>query len=680
LFKWGGPQFEGTRSFTFGKTNLSTGKHIVRMQWYTSVGENAQIRDRALSVNTAAAGSGNGRLVTTATESDWITKNTAGWEDVPNLSRSITLDGTRNLKITVSAQTFTGSGQFFARALVDGAPTADVLFEAAGVSGAGARSYSFVKNGVASGTHTVKIQWSAQGGTVFISDRALSVFAAPAKVTGGGLVTKVTEQAPTPITSTGWVDVPNTASTFTTSDPSTDVEVEVGAEVEAFGGRLFLRPTIDGQPTRPGDVTFTLGSQWRAQTYAFVVKNVLPGTHTVNVTMAVDFGATGYVGDRTVNVTVKRRAGVDFAQPYSSLSPRTGTFPVMVICFDPRRPGVAAPSLAYLRAMHEGTDGGRNEKSWFAENTGGVFGPGSVQYVGCNDSGWLAAPAGREGTWYWDHGEFPLMWHDALVAADPFVDFHSYDRDGNGYIDGNELVVEIVRPQDGAYGTNRTATAPLDGRGDLSMTVVDAYISSLQDNNNRLTNVGVLSHETCHDTIGAVDMYWNVTTRPSWYSIMDAHWNANHLDPFHKLKSGFVTPDVVETNKWSTKTVKLASVETKREITIVYDPRRGDKEYFILENRWGGSGTGNYDRSLPPPQGIVVWHIIEDVATMDAFPPPGDPVSSGEWGRKGVRLLGTLSASGQSKTLTWADGSAVHIRVTAKAGPQEQLSTEIAKV
>jgi hypothetical protein len=75
----------------------------------------------------------------------------------------------------------------------------------------------------------------------------------------------------------------------------------------------------------------------------------------------------------------------------------------------------------------------------------------------------------------------------------------------------------------------------------------------------------------------------------------------------------------------------------------------------------------------------VVWHIVEDPAIRDQFPPPGD-ATRGEWGRLGVRLLAVLSGPGQSASLSYADGTATGITVTAQSGPQEFLNTEIARI
>jgi hypothetical protein len=217
----------------------------------------------------------------------------------------------------------------------------------------------------------------------------------------------------------------------------------------------------------------------------------------------------------------------------------------------------------------------------------------------------------------------------------------------------------------------------------MTFHVLDVYFSA--DDDLRVHNVGLVAHEAAHEVLGADDMYSGFTTRAGFHSLMDIHVNATHLDPFLKLKSGYLTPDVVEINKWATRTVSLASVETKKEAIIIYQPTKNDREYFIIENRWGGTSSApNYDFFLSPAEpGIAVWHIVEDLALANQFPPPGDPgfvVQPWEWARLGVRFLGVLPSSGASKELKWADGTSAKIRVTARGGPAEFIDVEIAKL
>ncbi len=381
-----------------------------------------------------------------------------------------------------------------------------------------------------------------------------------------------------------------------------------------------------------------------------------------------------------VSSSPKQSRGVDFTQPYFSLKQRNGKFPLLVICFDPMRPGEIRPSEAQIINQHRGDDNKANVKSWYKENTGGKYGPDPIAFLGCSDNNWFEAPPGRQGNWYWDNQAWELMWQDAIKAADPYFDFHQYDRNGDNHITGDELAVNIVRPQNSTWGFHRNTSVAVDGVSTpMSIDVLDVYFSA--NNANRDVNVGLIAHEAAHGALGATDMYSSYTTRADVYSLMDSHFNATHFDPFHKLKSGFLKPDTVEINQWQTQTVSLGSVETKRKAIILYHSTKKTQEYFILENRWGGSSSSpNYDFYLPA-HGIAVWHIVEDMALANQFPPnPGGGVGYWDWGRQGIRFLGVLSNGGPSKELKWADGSSSKIKVKAKTEPAEYVNVEIRKL
>lgn len=122
------------------------------------------------------------------------------------------------------------------------------------------------------------------------------------------------------------------------------------------------------------------------------------------------------------------------------------------------------------------------------------------------------------------------------------------------------------------------------------------------------------------------------------YSLMDqSPPNAGHLDAFHKLRLGWLTPHVLGTSGW----YDVPGVETTGEVLLLHDPARGPGEYFIIENRRQSS----YDQSLPS-EGLAVWHIIEDAQVHDTLPVPhgvdaqrwNDPAFKG-WARRGIRMI-----------------------------------------
>jgi len=103
---------------------------------------------------------------------------------------------------------------------------------------------------------------------------------------------------------------------------------------------------------------------------------------------------------------------------------------------------------------------------------------------------------------------------------------------------------------------------------------------------------------------------------------MDQHGHHPHLDPFAKLKLGWLHPQII----FSSGLYHLHDVETHNTAWFLIDPRRGFKEYFIVENRWPGI---SFDKLLPD-SGLAVWHIMEDPAVYDAALPPPN-VSQQDW-------------------------------------------------
>ena len=663
-----------SRSFDFVATNMTTGFHTVTIEWYTNAGQPVQVRDRSLSVSAASATQGTGRLATAVAPSGPdVVKSTAGWEIIPGLQSTIAVDQTSDLHVTVSAEAAADSGRFFVAASVDNYMPADALFDEAGGGHGGTHTMTFTIPGVAAGNHSVRMHWRADNGQIRIGDRTMTVTAVVPNSPGGTLRGGMSQMAPTQL-SAAWTPLAIAPATFTVTDASTNIELTFAAELWSTN-RIFIRPRLNGQPLRPGDVTLVhRRTQWRTQSFSFVQKNLTPGTYSVTFEAAGDVDGSAWIGDRYVGVLTKRRDGADFGQPFASLAPRQGApAPILVIGYDSVRPGHVQPTMTQLGNLLRGADGGVSVNGWFNENSQRRFVPGSYTMLG-----WYYAPPAKRGNYYWTvPNGFTEMWRDAIQAADPAFNFAAYDRNGDGWIQASELTVCVIRPQASPDGYFRSVSANVDGRT-LGFDVVDLYVSA--NTGYRLQNVGTIAHELSHAILGAADMHSTTfTTRPQEYSLMDSHFQATHLDPFHKLKSGFANADTVEINRWTTRTVQLRAVEGTGAITIVYDPAKRDSEYFIVENR---SRTTNNFANLDFPigtAGLVIWHIIEDTNLHTLYPPPGGTGYVGEWGRRGVRKLAVLSAPYQSHALRWANGTATGITVTARGWPGELMTTEFAR-
>lgn len=676
LFMAPGQGRDDTRAFTFVVANVSAGQHTVEIEWQTATPNVAPtMRDRTLTMRSAQSNGGQGRLVVNQSPTTLVVSSSS-YNFVPGTNATITTAQAGPLAVTFSSDADVAQGRLFVQVVVDGSIVSDVLLaEAGGFARRAARSYTFITPSVVAGPHVVELRARAEGGAATIFGRTISIASAPNSTAQGGMTATGVQVAPTNITSTAYVDLPYLTTSFSTSPGASTAVIETGGEVLVQGGRFFLRALVDGVPLRPGNVNIVQNEpRFRAQSFSFTLDNLPPGFHSVRVQAAVDGGASALIGDRFVRVHHARRSGAAFVQPYGSMRPKDATFETLVICFDPIRPGQQRPTKAQLQNMFEGTDGGKSSRGWWAESANQRMRSGLVRYLGCDDGNWFVAPSNRQGNWYWDNHAFELMWQDALRAADPSFDFHARDIDRNNNVDPDELLVAIVRPQNDPYGTATGTSLWLDGAlSPLGVHISDLYLSALPGN--RTWSVGVIAHEFSHSLNGAEDIYLPcpLETDAGSFSVMSWHGDATHLDPWHKLKSGFVTPDAIAIPTWTTQTLSLPAVERgNHEVTVLYDPARSDREYFVLESRLGSDGTPTYDQSLG--NNLVLWHVIEDAATRNAFPfQAPDPGC-----RKPVRFLNRLSVPNSTHNLVWADGTPASISVTLKSTVAATTSVEIA--
>jgi len=188
--------------------------------------------------------------------------------------------------------------------------------------------------------------------------------------------------------------------------------------------------------------------------------------------------------------------------------------------------------------------------------------------------------------------------------------------------------------------------------------------------------VGLIGHEFSHSLNAAFDLYspCPAETDAGAFSVMSYHFSATHLDPWHKLKSGFVTPDALETSSFNgTLALTLTAVERgSHEVTVLYDRNRADHEYFVIENRLGADAKATYDQPLG--NNVVLWHVIEDSATRHTYPFFDDRNC-----RIPVRFLKALNAGGASHDFVWADGTPAQIRLTLNAAPGTTTSVQLDK-
>jgi M6 family metalloprotease-like protein len=218
--------------------------------------------------------------------------------------------------------------------------------------------------------------------------------------------------------------------------------------------------------------------------------------------------------------------------------------------------------------------------------------------------------------------------HDALLAADPFVNFAAYDTNSDGVISADELIiVVIVAGYERSYGSvpcgpsvwghkwslgGSVPTVSLDGKtvGGTYTQVGEWHCTSSAPPGHQAT-IGIVAHELGHD-LGLPDLYdidkssegigkWGIMGSGSWNGVSAAGDSPAHMDPWSKFFLGWISPTLV-TGTLPNETISPAETTADVYQFLAGTPTSG--EYFLVENRQ----FLGFDAGLPG-QGLVIWHI-----------------------------------------------------------------------
>ena len=259
-------------------------------------------------------------------------------------------------------------------------------------------------------------------------------------------------------------------------------------------------------------------------------------------------------------------------------------------------------------------------RDYYLENSYGNF-----ETVG-EVSGWYRMP--QDYSYYVD-GYYGMGTHprnmqglteDAVLAADPYVDFSQFDNDGpdgipdsgddDGYVDALFIVhagpgAEITGDPNDIWSQTWIlyTDLPVDG------VYVRQFSMHPEDG-----TIGVFCHELGH-VLGLPDLYdWEGDSQGAgfWSVMAGGSWGGGgttpaHFDAYSKVELGFVTPIVPTSNLVN---VLVPPVETNPVIYKLWTDGLPGDEYFVLENRQ----QMGFDVSVPG-EGIVIYHV--DEATAD---------------------------------------------------------------
>ncbi|WP_438029812.1 M6 family metalloprotease domain-containing protein [Sorangium sp. So ce233] len=211
---------------------------------------------------------------------------------------------------------------------------------------------------------------------------------------------------------------------------------------------------------------------------------------------------------------------------------------------------------------------------------------------------------------------------EALVMANPFVNFASFDANSDGKVRGDELNVIFVVA---GYETSNTGKTPsvwahatgfgdpitLDGKALGGYAVVgERQVHKIRGVPTTMpATVGVIVHELGHSAIGLPDLYKGPTPLGAWCVMASGSWGTTTGSPagstpvamaaWSRLKAGFLAPTVIQPGApaQDIPIVQSAGAELFGQSVdpTIYKIETSDPDqYFLVENRQ----NEGYDRGL----------------------------------------------------------------------------------
>ena len=241
-----------------------------------------------------------------------------------------------------------------------------------------------------------------------------------------------------------------------------------------------------------------------------------------------------------------------------------------------------------------------------------------------------------------------------LELADPFVDFESFDSNGNGSLSDLELVVNVLEaapetPMWQGCGIARGVdSVSLDGTGLGGLSVAM---------NNTATNLITIIHENGHVAthmkdlygfdVGALDIAAGTCGGPDTMLFAPNAW--------HKLHWGWITPTIVTQDGY----YEIRRADTTGDAFILYDPDTGPDHYFIVENRT--RTPGSYDQGSSG-KGLVIWRVADKAFGVDTG---YDPIALVRQNGRDAWSADSSPTALRTMTAPWLDGTASNLAVRA---------------
>ena len=375
---------------------------------------------------------------------------------------------------------------------------------------------------------------------------------------------------------------------------------------------------------------------------------------------------SGAASDLVVGVDAAPRAvatvpadSVDPPQGFAVEANNVGTQRTLVILVSfTNRPSVGS-TAAQWSSKYFGA--GNSVRSYYKQASYNQldFAPALETHGAVNDGvvGWLQLPYAHPnagGSYYQQvNGVIPsqAVTRDAILAANPYVNYATYDTNGDGVIEPSELHITVIMagyesamlydcPNTGAetWGHQWSLlngylppAATTDGKwvGGYGYTQFGEWHSSCPSfETGTMATIGIMAHEIGHD-IGWPDLYdaypggnnpdsagigvWSIMSGGTWNQLPGQRPGDTPSlpDAWSKYLQGWVQPSAYSPSPTG---VTLASAATNPNVVRLLDNPNGvdwkwaagTGEYFLMENRQ----KEGYDAALPGC-GLLIWHIDE---------------------------------------------------------------------
>ena len=415
----------------------------------------------------------------------------------------------------------------------------------------------------------------------------------------------------------------------------------------------------------------------------------------------------------------------------TSASTTTGTQPVLVILgyYEDRPPNTNPADFQGKIFNSE-----KSLRDYYAHASFGLLdlAPASENSGALNDGivGWvnLGKTHPNPSNQNWDAVQ--TMVSSALNAANPFVNFASFDKDANKALSSSELHIVLViagfeASYDGGlskpsvWGHKWSLSTPVvaDGMTLASYTMKGSYIMVGEIMGDHSSTIGIMAHEMGHD-MGWPDLYgtgsaglgtWDIMSFGGWNTAAgDTYLGQTPPFPNAYLKTmlGWIdlnnpTQLLPALNFLETPIDLISSTTNPFALTLPTDsnPSLSIGEFFIVENR----SKTSYDASLPGA-GALVWHINEAVSSNNNpqnmrvkliqadgadhllsstnYGDPGDAFSAYSINKSfGVGTpLSSAYANGQPSNISLAFGGGSETGFALLIGPQETMGVTVSLV